>query len=55
MRIDTKSILKSTCTENSNKLVFTHFNINSIRNKFELFVDQIKGNEDVLMISETKI
>ena len=54
MRIDTKSSLKSTCAENTNELVFAHFNINSIRNKFELFVDQIKGNVDVLIISETK-
>ena len=30
-------------------------NINSIRNKSELFKDQIKGNIDILMISETKI
>ena len=30
-------------------------NINSIRNKFELFSEHTKGNIDVLMISETKI
>ena len=30
-------------------------NINSIRNKFELLSEQVKGNVDVLMISETKI
>ena len=29
--------------------------INSLRNKFELLVDQVKGNIDVLMISETKM
>ena len=54
-RIDTKTILKSMRPENTKKLVFSHLNINSLRNKFELLVDQIKGNIDVLMISETKI
>ena len=34
-------------------LIWTY--INSIWNKFELLSDQIKGNVDVLMISETKI
>ena len=29
-------------------------NINSIKNKSELLKDQIKGNIDILMISETK-
>ena len=51
IRIDSKSILKLIHTENSNKLVFAHLNINSIRNNFELLSDQIKGNIDVLMIS----
>ena len=54
-RIDAKTILKSIRRENTNKLFFAHININSLRNKFELFVDQFKGNIDVLMISETKI
>ena len=30
-------------------------NINSTRNKFELFKNQINANIDILMISETKI
>ena len=30
-------------------------NISSIRNKFELLKEQMKGNIDILMISETKI
>ena len=30
-------------------------NINSIRNKFDLLAEGIKGKVDVLMISETKI
>ena len=54
-RIDAKTILKSLRRENTNKLVFADININSLRNKFELLVDQVKGNIDDLMISETKI
>ena len=41
--------------ENVNKFVFAYININSLRNKSELLVDQVKGNIDVLIISETKI
>ena len=53
--IDAKIILKSIHQENTKKLVFAHININSRRNKFELLADQVKGNINVLMISETKI
>ena len=38
-----------------NKLVFAHLNINSIRNKFKLLSEQVRGNAHVLMVSETKI
>ena len=31
-----------------------HININSIRNKFEMLLNSIKGNLDILMISQTK-
>ena len=41
--------------DNRNKLVFGHLNINSIRNKFELLNEQLKGNIDVLMISKPKV
>ena len=51
-RIDAKTILKSIHQENTNKLVFAHINTNLPRNKFELLVNQVKGNTDVLMISE---
>ena len=47
-------MFKSLRCDNLNKLVFAHMNINSIRNKFELFSDQVRGNVDVLMVSETK-
>ena len=38
-----------------NKVIFAHLNINSIRNKFEELISQVKDTVDVLMISETKI
>ena len=48
-------VLKYLCCNNLNKLVFAHLNINSVRNKFELLSRQVRGNVDVLMVSETKI
>ena len=50
-----KSILKSFRGGNKHKLIFAHLNINSIRNNFDLFAEQVTGNIDVLMISETKV
>ena len=41
--------------KNINRVIIAHININSIRYKFDLLVDGIKGNIDILMISETKI
>ena len=39
---------------NLKRIILGHLNINSIRNKFDLLVDQIKGNVDIVVISETK-
>ena len=47
--------MKSIRQGNTNKLIFAHININSLRNKFELLVNQVNGNIDVLMMSKTKI
>ena len=52
---DCLSVLKALHSDNSNKLIFTHININSVRNKFGFPSTQVKGNTDVLMVSETKI
>ena len=52
---DCISVLKALSSDNSDKLVFADININSIRNKFEFLSTQVKGNIDVLMVSETKI
>ena len=36
-------------------LVVTHLNINSLRFKFDSLVQKITGNDDIFMISETKL
>ena len=41
--------------QNVNKILIGHLNINSIRNKFELFADLVKDKLDIILISETKI
>ena len=35
------------------RIILGHLNINSIRNKFDLIFDKIKGNVDIMVISET--
>ena len=47
--------LKFLRIRNLNKIVIGHLNINSIRNKFDFLAHQLKGNIDILMISETKL
>ena len=49
------STLKSVRRKNLYRIIFAHLDINSLRNKFDAFVDQIKGNVDILIISETKL
>ena len=48
-------MLKNIRSDNMNKLIFAHLNINSITNNFEFLAEQIKGKIDILMISVTKI
>ena len=47
--------LKDIRKKNLRNIVIGHFNINSLRNKFDLLVEQIKGIIDVLDVSETKL
>ena len=49
------SILGSLRKKRLKKLIIAHLNINSLRNKFEFLVDQIKGKVDLLMVSETRL
>ena len=46
--------LKFIRKDNLNKLIIAHLHINSIRNKFDFLVHKIKGNVDIMMISEIK-
>ena len=50
-----KYYLSSLRRKNLNRVILAQLNINSIRNKFNLLAEGIKGKVDVLMISETKI
>ena len=52
---DGSRVLKSLRCNNFKKFIFAHVNINSIRNKSELLSEQVRGNIDVLMVSETKM
>ena len=47
--------LKDIRIKNVNRIILAPLNINSLRNKLDLLIDQIKGNVDVLAISETKL
>ena len=47
--------LKARRIANINRLMIGHININSIRNKFEMLSNSIKGNLNILIISETKL
>ena len=40
---------------NAKKIVITHLNINSIRNKFDFLVDIFKDNIDILIKSESTL
>ena len=50
-----KSLRTSKPPRNPDKLLFEHLNTNSIRNKSEILSYQVKGNIDVLMVSDTKL
>ena len=52
---DAKKALRNVHISNINGLIFGHLNINSLRNKFDLLCEQIKGSTDIFMISETKL
>ena len=53
--LDAKQVLRGIRKTNINKLAFGQLNINSLRNKFDMLSETIKGFVDVFMISETKL
>ena len=40
---------------NLKRIILGHLNVNSIRNKFDLLGEKIKGSVDIMVISETKL
>ena len=52
---DVQQVLIDIWKSNVNKLVFGQLNINSLRNKFDMLGELIKGSVDVFMTSETKL
>ena len=48
-------LLNNPCRKNIGDLILAHININFIRCKFDQLVYGVKGNFDVLMITETKL
>ena len=52
---DVKKALKDIRISNRNKLIFVHLNISSLRNKFDLLSEQVKGSIYIIMVSETKL
>ena len=53
--LNCQKTLKLIRKDNLNKIIHAHLNINSIRNKFDCLSEEVKGNIDILLISETKI
>ena len=52
---DAQEVLKDICKSNDNKLVFAQLNKNSLRNKFDMLSELMKGFVHVFMMSETKL
>ena len=49
------SSLKFVRRKNLCRIIFAHLNINSLRNKFDALVNQIKVNVGILVILETNL
>ena len=47
--------LKNIKQKNANRVTIAQINVNSIRNKFDFLCEMIRGNIDILLITETKI
>ena len=53
--VDTKLFLKDLRASYLNNIIKGHLNINSLRNKFEIFSSVIADTFDIFMLSETKL
>ena len=49
------NILKNIRIGNMKNIIIGHLNINSLRNKFHDLVELMKGNLDILVVTETKL
>ena len=47
--------MKNIKQKNANRVTIAQINVNSIRNKFDFLCEMIRGNIDILLITETKI
>ena len=54
-QLNVKKALTDIRISNMNKLIFGYLYINSLKNKFDLLSEQVKGSIDILMVSETKL
>ena len=52
---DVYSIINKVRTENANRIIIAHLNINSIRNKIDMLSDIVKNKIDILCITESKL
>ena len=52
---DAQQVFKDIRKSNVNKLAFGQLNINTLRNKFDMLSELIKGFVDLFLISETKL
>ena len=50
-----EDILQNARIKNPNRIILSHLNINSLRNKFEFLQELLKEKVDVLLISESKL
>ena len=49
------NVLKNVRLKNSNKVIISHIDINSLKNNFELLTEIVRDKVDLLMIFETKL
>ena len=54
-RLGLYRITKISTEVNLHRIIIDQINVNSVRNKFEDLVNGVRGNVDILIISETKI
>ena len=55
IRLYKSNFLNNLKKQNPDRLIISHLNVNSLRNKFEFIVPLVKDNIDISMLSETKL